>query len=48
MCMENIKVTFEEVKELYYKAHNCQTDDADLEQTMIEMWAEGMGYEVID
>lgn len=45
---EKTKITFDEVKELYYKTHTCQSDDADSEQAKIERWAEEMGYEVID
>jgi hypothetical protein len=42
------KTTFDELKEIYYKTHTCQSDDADSEQAKIERWAEEMGYEVID
>ena len=46
--MEPKKMTFEEVKELFYKTHVCNYDDPDKEEGRIQKYAEENNIEITD
>ena len=41
-------MTYEEAEDLYYKNHDCLSDDSDLEQARIERWCEYMEITITD
>jgi len=48
MQIENVKeMTQEEADELFYKTHDCLSDDVDLEQARIDEWIVDEGIKII-